>query len=247
MLQTFTVLALSLAGTVLGAAVHPPLEGSSTHTFYHPNGFIEDIELHPSVRFVSTYNATPGGYWGTTPDSHWANTSDGNWGGTLPRDHWGSTPDDDEDASIEARPVDLHHKPHKSVQCGYSMYFTDRTTHGSPFTEDCRWLAQIVSQPRNMGYFLLAALIDIKPNGDWVRLATHKTCTFGVKTKNLYGTKVGTTDIGVMLNASIILTEKTIHKPKMQYEGRFPCNTWATFLLAGSKTKWAIFKPLRGT
>lgn len=119
---------------------------------------------------------------------------------------------------------------HANDACGNSS-FVNKSSSGSPTVGDCNCIRnRALATPRSY----LSYLRDAQQQGGWHRLTTCRTCVFGFKTSNAFGTIVGTSDIADLIRDSI---NRFQWNRRVGAEGKMGCGNG----LETASTNWAIF------
>ncbi|KAK3984707.1 putative necrosis-inducing factor-domain-containing protein [Cladorrhinum sp. PSN332] len=120
--------------------------------------------------------------------------------------------------------------------CGASS-FVNKSSGGSPKTTDC---VKIRDHYRTAnGHFVVMSNFDIKPNGDWCRLVITGSCVFGIKSKNQWDPRVGSTDIADLTGDSINKFKTSGSPSRVGAEGNMGCQT--DMFTGTASVDWAIF------
>lgn len=138
------------------------------------------------------------------------------------------------------RSVDMHGtspNPNKTKRLTYTHGVSDtcddttlinKTSGASPLVSDCAEVRDYYR--RDNGYF--RATIIEAGRSDWCRLVITRSCVFGIKTKNIGGTEVGSSNIADLVELSI---------NSFQWNGRIGAEGETTCADHRAKTQWAIF------
>ncbi|KAK3339135.1 putative necrosis-inducing factor-domain-containing protein [Neurospora tetraspora] len=198
-----------LTATIFASAAVIPKEAATVKTAVSPDGYVYNVETEAYIEDTIT-------------------TADGITHTVLVHPAFKRSVDEHGTSHNPNKSKRLQYTAGGADQCDHST-LVNKTSGASPTTGDCGAVRDYYR--RDNGHFEASALLDLL-GSEWCRLVITGTCVFGIKSMNVGGTKVGSSNIADLVEVSINTYQSG---GRIGAEGVTTCTGWR------ATTQWAIF------